>query len=54
MNSPININNYINIYTSKSPPKKQPISFTAPNLHMNNTPPVKKAMPNIGQVNASY
>ena len=38
MNSPININNYINIYTSKSPPKKTPISFTNPGFGGNSTP----------------
>jgi hypothetical protein len=30
MGSPININNYINIYTNKSPPKGPQISFTTP------------------------
>ena len=58
MNSPININNYINIYTSKSPPKKQgAVNFSQPSsLHINSTPVVKKPMSNNygGHVNASY
>ena len=55
MNSPININNYINIYTSKSPPKKAPISFTAPGF-IGNTTPVRKSggNPFPAPTNASY
>jgi hypothetical protein len=49
MGSPININNYINIYTNKSPPKGPQISFTRPTV---NLPSQQRKPQNI--VNYSY
>lgn len=50
MGSPININNYINIYTNKSPPKGPQISFTNPTTNISSQEPKKSQ--NI--VNYSY
>lgn len=36
MGSPININNYISIYTNKSPSKGPQLSFTNPSLNASN------------------
>lgn len=41
VSSPININNYINIYTHKSPPSTQPLTF---NNHHYISPQPKKTM----------
>ena len=38
MGSPININNYINIYTNKSPAKGAQISFTSPTINFIGSP----------------
>lgn len=38
MGSPININNYINIYTNKSPAKGPQISFTSPTINFIGSP----------------
>ena len=49
MNSPININNYINIYTAKSPQKGPQISLTA-----NHTDSTKKPGSYVNHINHSY
>jgi len=42
MGSPININNYINIYTSKVPAKGPQISFNTPSINL--VSPQKKTL----------